>query len=83
MAREKRRLKPGTIVVRVLIVILTTLIMTVIALYLLMLIIAKGPSPSAKKQVLLRFSDKIIIALRFPNDFCTTCRAPSDKTAYF
>ena len=49
MAREKRRLKPGTIVVRVLIVILTTLIMTVIALYLLMLIIAKGPSPSAKK----------------------------------
>ena len=38
MAREKRRLKPGTIVVRVLIVILTTLIMTVIALYLLMLI---------------------------------------------
>lgn len=49
MARARRRLKPGTIVLRVLIVILTTLIMTFIALYLLMLVIAKGPSPSAKK----------------------------------
>ncbi len=50
MAHARRRLKTGTIVCRVLIVILTTLIMTVIGLYLLMLVIAKGPSPSAKKR---------------------------------
>ena len=49
MARANNRLTAGKIVCRVLIVILTTLILTVIALYLLMLVIAKGPSPSAKK----------------------------------
>ena len=49
MAHASRRLSAGKIVGRVLIVILTTLIMAVIALYLLMLVIAKGPSESAKR----------------------------------
>ena len=49
MAQAKKRLSIGKIIGRVLIVILTTLILVVIALYLLMLVIAKGPSQSAKK----------------------------------
>lgn len=49
MAQAKKRLSIGKIIGRVLIVILTTLILVVIALYLLMLVIAKGPSKSAKK----------------------------------
>lgn len=49
MAGERRRLSVGKIIGRILIVLLTTLVMTVIALYLIMLVIAKGPSPAAKK----------------------------------
>ncbi len=49
MAQAKKRLTAGKIIGRVLIVFLTTLILLVIALYLLMLVIAKGPSESAKK----------------------------------
>ena len=41
MAHARRRLSAGKIIGRVLIVILTTLIMAVVALYLLMLVIAK------------------------------------------
>ena len=50
MAQAKKRLTVGKIVGRVLIVILTTLILIVIALYMLMLVIAKGPSEYARKR---------------------------------
>ncbi len=49
MARSKNRLKTGTIIWRVVVVFFTTLLMIVIGLYFIMLIIAKGPSPTAKK----------------------------------
>ncbi|MBR4199723.1 MAG: phosphodiester glycosidase family protein [Oscillospiraceae bacterium] len=49
MARTKTKLTVGKIIGRVLIVFFTTLILLVIALYLLMLVIAKGPSNTAKK----------------------------------
>lgn len=49
MARTKTKLTAGKIIGRILIVFFTTLLLLVIALYLLMLVIAKGPSPSAKK----------------------------------
>lgn len=45
---RRRRLTVGQIIGRILIVFFTTLLMIVIALYLLMLVIAKGPSPTAK-----------------------------------
>ncbi|MBP0974910.1 MAG: phosphodiester glycosidase family protein [Oscillospiraceae bacterium] len=50
MAQAKKRLTPGKIICRILIVFFTTLILLVIALYLLMLVIAKGPSPYAKER---------------------------------
>lgn len=49
MANARRKSKVGTIVKHVLIAFFTTLLLIIIALYLLMLVIAKGPSPSAKK----------------------------------
>lgn len=49
MARAKNRLTAGKVIGRILIVFFATLILLVIALYFLMLVIAKGPSPSAKK----------------------------------
>ena len=50
MAQARRRLTPGKIVGRIFIVIFTTLIMLVIALYFIMLVIAKGPSENAKQR---------------------------------
>lgn len=49
MARAKNRLTVGKLLGRIGIVILTTLICLVISLYFIMLVIAKGPSQSAKK----------------------------------
>lgn len=49
MARAKKRLTVSKVIGRILIVLLTTLVLLIIALYLLMLMIAKGPSPTAKK----------------------------------
>ena len=48
MAQAKKRLTVGKIIGRVLIVFFTTLLLIIIALYMLMLVIAKGPSKSAK-----------------------------------
>ncbi len=70
MAHARRRLSAGKIVGRVLIVILTTLIMAVVALYLLMLVIAKGPSDSAKK--LFVCSVKETSAIKFLADWYYT-----------
>lgn len=70
MAHARRRLSAGKIIGRVLIVILTTLIMAVIALYLLMLVIAKGPSDSAKK--LFVCSVKETSAIKFLADWYYT-----------
>lgn len=49
MAYERKSLSIGKILGRIGIVILTTLICLVISLYFIMLVIAKGPSESAKK----------------------------------
>lgn len=49
MARAKNRLTAKKFVCRILIVIGTTLLLLFLTLYLLMLVIAKGPSQSAKK----------------------------------
>ena len=70
MANAGRRLSAGKIVGRVLIVILTTLIMAVVALYFLMLVIAKGPSESAKK--LFVCSVKETSAIKFLADWYYT-----------
>ncbi len=70
MAHTGRRLSAGKIIGRVLIVILTTLIMAVIALYFLMLVIAKGPSDSAKK--LFVCSVKETSAIKFLADWYYT-----------
>ena len=48
MAQARSRLTVGKVIGRILIVFFTTLLMIVAALYLLMLVIAKGPSPTAK-----------------------------------
>ena len=50
MAQAKKRLTVGKIIGRVLIVFFTTLLLIIIALYMLMLVIAKGPSNSAKSK---------------------------------
>ncbi len=50
MAKRKNQLTAGKILCRVGIVILTTLILIVIALYFLMLVIAKGPSDTARQR---------------------------------
>jgi exopolysaccharide biosynthesis protein len=50
MAQAKKRLTPGKIICRILIVFFMTLIMLVTALHLLMLVIEKGPSPYAKER---------------------------------
>ncbi len=50
MAQAKKRLTVGKIIGRVLIVFFTTLLLIIIALYMLMLVIAKGPSNWAKSK---------------------------------
>ena len=77
MAHAGRRLSAGKIIGRILIVILTTLIMAVIALYFLMLVIAKGPSDSARK--LFVCSVKETSAIKFLADWYYT---PEQIEAY-
>lgn len=50
MAQGKKRLSVGRIIGRIAIVIVTTLLLIVIALYFLMLTIAKGPSETVKER---------------------------------
>ncbi|MCQ2408628.1 MAG: phosphodiester glycosidase family protein [Oscillospiraceae bacterium] len=50
MAKASSKLSAGKVLGRIGIVILTTLILVVLALYLLMLVIAKGPSEYARKR---------------------------------
>lgn len=66
--KKKRRLRPSTVIARVLIVFAVTLLLIVIALYGVMLILTHGPSESAKRLFVM--SVKETSAGGFLADMC-------------
>ena len=66
--QKKRRLRPSTVIARVLIVFAVTLLLIVIALYGVMLILTHGPSESAKRLFVM--SVKETSAGGFLADMC-------------